>query len=295
MSDKQPPQGPDYGSAPPQPTPPPASQPPPVQPPPGQVPPGTPPQQPTPGATPSSPLDGGMGQWISGGWQLVTSNLGMAILLIIIMAIPSIVAGGVNNIVNQAAVREMIGSMGPRLDLRALWTVYMRMMPVSFLIGTVLCMINPLLWIGGFACFWEGTRTGRLTLEQIGLGLQMPGPAIVLGLILAGLALAVNVTSLVCIGVFVSFPAMSFGALAHYDLAVRRQTGGSAASTAWTLLCADFWGLSLMGLACFGIYLLGALACGVGVLVSAPVVIASYAFCYRDMTAQASASPATPA
>ena len=269
-------------------------QPPPVAPPPAAPPPVAPPVQPpyfpppdTAGyAAPPAP-GGGMGAWINAGWSIATGNLGMSILLMLIAMVPAVVVGIISNVAMQGSMRAMIMSggaaPGPEM-IRALWG---KSMGANLVLSLPANVINSLLWVGIVACFWEGVRTGRITFDNIGLGFQIPGPAVVLGLIMFGVNLVITVTAMVCIGVLLAFPAVSFIWLAQYDLAVRRGSGATAASTAWTLVSANFMELAIMGLVSCAILMLGGLACGIGVFVAGPVVLCAYGVCYRDLAARA--------
>lgn len=271
---------------------------PPAAPPPYQPPATTPPYTPPPTQPPTAPPGPGAaytgpppgssaGAWLSAGWDLVKENLGMAVVLAIILMIPSLLGGLMGNVMNQASMRGLGGGLPTSMGLEALFEIYRRSLGTNLIISIPVAILNVLLWIGGLACIWDALRTRRLTLDSIGVGFSMPGPAIVLGLILLVVQWVVGLTAMICIGVLLAFPAMSFAHLAQYDLAVRRQDGVSAASAAWALLMANFWELTLLGLLGVVVIILGVICCCVGVLVTYPVVLAAYAYCYADLGTRA--------
>lgn len=260
------------------------TQPPPIPPdptPPYQPPPGGPPPE---GPPPGAPQPAAIGPWVSEAWQLVVNNLGMAIVMMLVPAVPMIIAWVILMLFGlPAAITGGAGELGSALA------------GGSMIIGSIvalafLVVVLPALYLGILSCFWDMLQTGRLTFDRITAGIPMFGSAIGLGIIFAFINVVLSAVAGVIpiIGALVSFvlmfPLAAWMALAFYHMAVQQVGPIDALSFGWSHLMSDLWNLSLLGVVAWLITLAGMVACGVGVLVAAPVTYAAWGACYRDKT-----------
>ena len=242
----------------------------------------------------------GVGAWVSEAWQLVSANIGMAIAMMLLPLIPMLIVGVIMALSGLPAALSAMAAGGPEhvgegLSALAGGSVLLGMI-VSFVF---LIIVMPALQLGILSCFWEMIQTKKLTFDKIMDGLPMFASAIGLGLLFGLINIVVSIVAGVIpilgqiAGLVVMFPLMAWMSLSLYQMAVQKVGTIDAIGAGWNLLMRDFWILCLLGLVCWLIGLAGVIACLVGTFVAQPVVNAAFGVCYRDMTGQASASPAT--
>jgi len=259
---------------------------PPYQPPttpPPVPPPGQPPPQ-GPGGAPQTP---GVGAWLSEAWKLVSSNLGACIGMMLLPAIPVAICAVIIFMSGLPAVF----SDGGRDVAAALATgSILGGVAISF---AILVIVMPALQVGILACFWEMIQTGKLTFARITDGLPVflstLGLGICFGLIGILVSIIANAVPILgqLVAFLVGFPLAAWVSLAIYHLAVERRGAIAAIGEALNMLMADILMLSLMGVVAWVLGLVGTLACGIGILITAPVSNAAWGLVYRDMRSQA--------
>lgn len=258
-----------------------------------EPPPTPPPQEPPPEGMPP-PQPPAIGSWVSEAWQLVVKNLGMGILMMLLPAIPMIIAGVIMVVAGlPAAITGGAGDVGQAVGAGS--------MIIGFIVAfAFLVVVMPALYLGILSCFWDMLQTGRLTFDRITAGIPMFGSALGLGVIFGFIFLVAGAVAGVIpiVGTLasfvVSFPLAAWSALAFYRMAVEKVGAIDALTFGWNQLLADLWNLSLMGVVTWAITYAGMLACGVGVLVAGPVTYAAWGACYRDKTGGARPAASEP-
>jgi hypothetical protein len=255
---------------------------------------------------------------VSEAWNLVISNIGMAIVITLIpfaiglvLAIPALV--GCWPMISQFGdIAERASSGGAPPDPSAFFGglsfgAFLGGLTLTILLSLA---VMPALQLGIKMCFWDMIRTRQLTLDNLTKGFPMywsilglvvllfliqMGIGFVVGLIGGVLSMIPILGSLVqlALNFVLSAFGMAWNQLAVYHMAARKAGAIDSLGTGWSLLISDLWNMIGLGLVCILINLVGLIACGLGVLVSNPVTHAAWGACYRDK-AGLPAGPAGP-
>ncbi|WP_137726406.1 hypothetical protein [Prescottella subtropica] len=267
-------QNPDSGNEPrPGATPPPGSYPPPqgnypppqggFPPPPGNYPPPPPAFGPGFGQQPVGPPPGGLsvGAALSYGWKKFTANAGVWVGILVVAAVISIVVS------LPWTIGRDYDDLGDLTSASfSLWQIIGNI--VSIVVGY---LISAALIRGalhetdgrppGFASFFEFKNVGAIILASFLVGV-MTGIGFVL-LVIPGIVIA-----------FLTWWTLEFVVDQDQDaITAIKSSFGAIASNGGTLL--------LLALTLFGLNIVGALLCGIGLLVSIPVTILASTYAYR--------------
>jgi len=121
-------------------------------------------------------------------------------------------------------------------------------------------------------------KTGRVDFNHLQDGFKVFLPAMLAGLVIN---LFVGLGFIFCI-----IPGLVLAALYLFPLFLileRNMAFWDAMEESRKKVQEDLWGFVVFGLALIGVNLLGALACGVGLLVSSPIAMCATAIAYREL------------
>lgn len=206
-----------------------------------------------------------IGPVLSRAWRLFTDNLGIILGAMFVMAIINLTFTGVE--------RNLDALIGGSSGLAALLLGPIRVgvslagwvVSVFLSLGLIRLMLN--LIRGGSATFADLFSGGRYLFPGVAASLLVGG-GVLLGLI-----------ALIVPGVI-----LGLGWMFSQALIVDRNMGPiEAMQASWNLTRGEKGGLLLWMLVCAGICLLGAMACGVGLFVAAPICGLGTLMIYEDL------------
>jgi uncharacterized membrane protein len=170
------------------------------------------------------------------------------------------------------------------------WLPLAAMCVIAFLIGCVPCamfVIGGAIYVGVSRAVLGLVAGKPPTVGMMFEGFDRFGQAFLANLVV-GLLVGIGTLFFIVPGIILGIMWMFVNlVLAETDLDFWPAMEASAKLTAgyrWELFC--------LLLACLVVYLLGMLACGVGVFVAVPVIVAAIALAYRFLQARQAASPA---
>lgn len=272
----------------PTPTPPPpvgdaAPPPPPPPPPPTAGDPGTPP--PPPGAAPASPSDWSVGNALNYGWAKFQANwqplvlamlalfVAFAVVIVLYAVVQSAVIGDVETTINEDGSIETSGG-GSFVTSLILTAVFVGVLMIaSIVVGAMLVRAALDLTEG------KSITTGSI--------LKLPdlGPLVILALIVGGLTL---LGTILCY-----LPGLIVGFMLQFSIHFLLDKGLApveAAKASFNLVKDNLGNAIIWYLVASIVGGIGAIACGVGILVTYPIALVGTAYTYKKFTSQAVAA-----
>jgi uncharacterized membrane protein len=132
--------------------------------------------------------------------------------------------------------------------------------------------------VGVYAVILNLMKTGRMDLNHLQDGFQVFLPAMLAGIVVG---VFTSVGSAFCL-----LPGIIISALYLFPLFLileKKMAFWDAMEESRKKVQEDLWGFVVFVLALMGVNLLGALACGIGLLVSSPVALCAIVIAYREL------------
>lgn len=222
--------------------------------------------QPAYGQTPHGHQPFSVGAAISYGWQKFQANVGAFLGLTVIMFVSSMVVSGIQQAL--APSPFAVSSAGAfSVNGGQLMTV-----GVFSVLSWIVSLVFQAAMVKGALDVTRG--------QQVSLGTMFAGinwGAVVLASLLTGIAVTIGLILCVLPGLVVAM----FTLYTNYFIIDRGEDAITAIKSSVSLVSKNFSDLFVFMLAGFGITLLGALACGLGLLVAIPLVVIAAAWTYR--------------
>lgn len=213
-----------------------------------------------------------VGPVLSGAWQLFKDNLGLILGAMVVTAIINGIFTGIGS-----GLEELIGQS--KSGLAALIFG-----PMRAAVGLLGWIVSVFLSLGMIRLLLNVIRGTGATIADLFSGGRFLVPG-VLASLLVGAGVILGLAVLIVPGVI-----LALGWMFVQPLIVDRALGPvEAIQESWRLTRGEKGGLFLWMLVCVGLCLLGLMACGVGLLVAAPVCGLGTLLIYEDLLDRADA------
>ena len=146
---------------------------------------------------------------------------------------------------------------------------------IGQLLGMVLGLVISPVVFATAAAFLQKARTGQAPDMMT---ILKSAPNYLLPSILHGLVIGAVIMLTCSLAAWVIMPLAQ---ISMYRIVDRDANFLDAIKEAWAIYQADMGGYCVLGLFCVGAYILGFIACGVGVLAAIPVIFIANTFAYR--------------
>jgi uncharacterized membrane protein len=212
-----------------------------------------------------------VGTAVSWGWQKFKANVGPFLALAAIMFAASLLVSFVQQAATPSPTLSVNETTGEVTGTGSLGASLLG----SFLFGIVS-------WVVGLV-FNAAMVKGALDTTQgqhVSLGSMFAGinwGAVFVASILTGIAVFVGLILCILPGLYLALATM----FTNYFIIAHNQDAVAAIKSSINLVNANFGNVFVLALACFGLALAGALACGVGLLVAIPVITLAMAWSFR--------------
>jgi hypothetical protein len=227
-----------------------------------------------PSASPVGPVPTGpgfaVGDAISYGWRKVTSNLGPWILVALIFLAVNIawswITGGFDQLQDQYDFTDT--------NVFAVTGITFTSILLG-IVGTVIGYLITAFFTRGALDEVDGRRPDVAAFFRIGNVVNVILAALIVG-ILTGVGLVLCILP--------GLAVLLFSAFVYYVALDQRQDAITAIRTSFSLVAKNFGQMFLLLLALFGINILGAIPCGLGLFVTIPLSYVAVGYAYRRLT-----------
>ena len=227
-----------------------------------------------------------IGKWIGAGWAVFLRDIPVAIAIPLIVVIP-VVGFFALSYFGFFAV-AILTEEAPGVP---------RLVPIALgaILGTIalfLALAVPALRGGIYACFLQGTRTGKLTADSLGMGFRRWWACTWVTWLLGG----ASVLCLPLMFILIGFPLLlglsTLQWLSLFHIVDKGRGGMEALSFAWGCLRGRMWIMLLYTLLMLALMSAGVAAMYFGVLVTVPIADAALAASYDSLSKEQEPAPA---
>jgi hypothetical protein len=219
-----------------------------------------------------------MGKWASAGWRLFLSDIPMAVAIPLIVIVPTIgfLAAGYFGLVAIAILGEHQASLVRTSPLIIVALVG----ALSLIWGVAL----PALHGGVYACFLQGIRTGRLTVDHLWAGFRHWWACTWVSCLLAGASVLCLPFALILVGLPLCLGVFTLQWLALFHIVDKGRGGVEALSFAWRVLSRRPWAMLVYSLLVVTLMNAGVMGVYIGVLLSVPIGYGILAASYLSLS-----------
>jgi hypothetical protein len=204
-----------------------------------------------------------MGRAFSYGWTKFQQNVGPLILVELVAFVGSIIAFIITEVIRSSLSGGLIG-----------------LLLVSAITQILIWIITTFLAIGLYRAALAVTAGQSFTVGGV-FSTENIGPYMI-GAVIYGVMVGVGTLFCIIPGIVLAF----FGFFWPYYVLDQQQDAVTAIKSSFTLVNANMGQMIPFAIVAFLVYVVGFVACGVGVLVTAPIALLAIAFAYRTLNNQ---------
>jgi len=236
-------------------------------------------------ALPARVGDTDIGKWVSAGWAVFLTNIPVAValpLLVVISTIGFFMLGYFGFFAVAILADEGVGI--PRL-------VPIGLGAILAAIALLLAVTVPALQGGVFACFLQGTRTGKLTADHLGVGFRRWWACTWVTWLLGGAMMLCLPLMFILIGFPLLLLLYTLQWLSLFHIVDKGRGGMEALSFACECLRGRMWIMLVYTLLMLVLMNAGVAAMYMGILVTVPIGYAALAASYDSLSREQEPAP----